>query len=96
IQREVDTVTGRISFLRAELEGLEDRLRRHRAALSPVRRVPLEILAEIFSNLFTDDLDFHSDDRDVVLQLGQVCRSWRQATLASHRLWAKVSVVYQE
>ncbi|KAF6761949.1 hypothetical protein DFP72DRAFT_1147765 [Ephemerocybe angulata] len=89
IQREVDTVTGRISFLRAELEGLEDRLRQHRAALSPVRRVPPEILAEIFSNLVTEDLD--SDGRDTVLDLGLVCRSWRQATLASHRLWASIS-----
>ncbi|KAF5334296.1 hypothetical protein D9611_014159 [Ephemerocybe angulata] len=90
IRSEVETITSRISVLRAELEGLENRLRQHHAALSPVRRVPPEIIAQIFSILVVGVLD--SGGRDGLLDLGLVCKSWRRAALSSHRLWAGVSV----
>ncbi|KAF5311672.1 hypothetical protein D9611_009540 [Ephemerocybe angulata] len=90
IQLEVDAIMSNMSFLQAQLQELEERLRVRRGALSSVRRVPPEILAEIFSNLVTEDLD--SEGRDTVLDLGLVCKSWRRATLGSHRLWAGISV----
>ncbi|KAF6748510.1 hypothetical protein DFP72DRAFT_789177, partial [Ephemerocybe angulata] len=85
LRNEVEKITSRISVLRAELEGLENRLRQHHSALSPVRRVPPEILAEIFSALVMGVQG--SEGRDGLLDLGLVCKGWRRAALSSHRLW---------
>ncbi|KAF5310319.1 hypothetical protein D9611_012074 [Ephemerocybe angulata] len=88
VQNALDSLTGRISTLRSQLERLEEQHRRHRAILSPVRRIPLEVLAEIFS-LVSEPIQFEYD-RETTIDLGLVCKSWRAATLLAHRLWKGV------
>ncbi|KAJ7753493.1 hypothetical protein B0H16DRAFT_1834570 [Mycena metata] len=58
----------------------------HRAVLSVLRRVPDEILLEIFQHLLTPtrELDSSSTAPWVV---GRVCRRWRIVALTSPRLW---------
>ncbi|KAF6748511.1 hypothetical protein DFP72DRAFT_1074130 [Ephemerocybe angulata] len=90
IRSEVEIIIGKISLLHAELQGLEEQLRERQGALSPVRRLPPEILAEIFSSSVEGILD--SEGRDALLDLGLVCKNWRRASLGSHRLWASISV----
>ncbi|KAF6742217.1 hypothetical protein DFP72DRAFT_939401 [Ephemerocybe angulata] len=90
IQGQVNTIMGRMSTLQAELQRLEEGLRLNRGALSFIRWLPPEILAEIFSDLVAGILDW--EGREVVLGLGLVCKSWRRATLSSHRLWTSISV----
>jgi hypothetical protein len=51
--------------------------------LAPIRRLPVEILAEIF--------DFYSScHKDLPLRLSWVCRSWRGVALAMPHIWSKV------
>ncbi|TEB19534.1 hypothetical protein FA13DRAFT_1744246 [Coprinellus micaceus] len=72
LQQGVESMLPRISQLRSELEFLEGKLRLYRLALSPTRRLPAEILTEIFT--FLDD--------KTLLKTSMVCRAWYSASAA--------------
>ncbi|KAF5310333.1 hypothetical protein D9611_012076 [Ephemerocybe angulata] len=85
VQNALDSLGGRISTLQSQLYRLEKQRRQHRAILSPVRRIPLEVLAEIFVLVAPGVKNIY--ERQTVIDLGLVCRSWRAATLVVHQLW---------
>jgi hypothetical protein len=72
LRQGVASMVPRISQLRSELEFLEEKLRLYQLALSPTRRLPAEILAEISAFL---------DDR-MLLKMSMVCRSLYSAFAA--------------
>ncbi|KAF5309587.1 hypothetical protein D9611_013946 [Ephemerocybe angulata] len=87
---EIPVVEGRICELEVELE-------RHRAILSPVRRVPREVLGHIFT--FLDPYEHEEKVRNAVgradfvsLPLSCVCKLWREATLVTHELWTGLKI----
>lgn len=71
-----------------ELEGqrttLEDQVSRTLAYLSPIRRLPIELLREIFVWSFEE----HACSAWV---LAAVCPSWRRLALKIPIIWSKVS-----
>ncbi|KAK1225810.1 hypothetical protein PQX77_011221 [Marasmius sp. AFHP31] len=68
--------------------------------LHPIRRLPPELLAEIFRIRIHNDVDLQwrgkfpgsLNTRKVPWVLGQVCRTWRLVVLSTPDLWAKVDV----
>ncbi|KAJ2914141.1 hypothetical protein MD484_g6261, partial [Candolleomyces efflorescens] len=88
-QLKVDDLTSQISDLRSQLTKLEDQLMSYRAVLSPIRRMPAEVLGQIFS-FFLPDLLQH-DARDNLVDLQLVCKSWRDAARLTHSLWGALS-----
>lgn len=62
---------------------LEDDLMKTRAYTSPIRRLPAEMLREVFSWVF-------ENDPRGPWGLSAVCRSWRATALAMPRLWSKI------
>ncbi|KAL1739955.1 hypothetical protein HDZ31DRAFT_22192, partial [Schizophyllum fasciatum] len=72
----------RMEDLRAQLTA---QIAVNRAVLAPVRRLPTEMLAEIFVAVAADDISFqnvHSCHSIV-----QTCSTWRTVALATPRLW---------
>ncbi|KAK7001433.1 hypothetical protein R3P38DRAFT_1795531 [Favolaschia claudopus] len=65
----------------------------HKALLSPVRRVPLEILSEIFMACLPTDRFCPMSATDAPVLLGHICSSWRALSLAIPQLWASLHVV---
>ncbi|KAJ7635719.1 hypothetical protein DFH06DRAFT_1003365, partial [Mycena polygramma] len=65
-----------------------DGVRQYRVVLSSARRVPLELLCEIFA------LTMSADDaaERPPWYLGQICRSWRLGALAWPSLWTSVNL----
>jgi hypothetical protein len=49
IQNEIDSLAQAIGKLQLQLNKLQSRMQNYRALLSPSRRIPLEILGEIFA-----------------------------------------------
>ncbi|KAJ7026473.1 hypothetical protein C8F04DRAFT_1268118 [Mycena alexandri] len=70
-------------------------IRLFRAIMSPIRRVPPEIIQEIFL-LLTPSLDLQYSPRDsnpipkvqIPWYLGHICRSWRDIALSLALLWS--------
>lgn len=65
------------------------------AVLSPIRRIPPEILIEIFQHCMDTSIasataSIHSPSEAPVL-LGQICRSWRTISQNAPRLWDRIA-----
>ncbi|KAJ2914148.1 hypothetical protein MD484_g6268, partial [Candolleomyces efflorescens] len=88
-QLQADNITSQISQLHSRLAELEDQLRPYRSVLSPLRKMPAEILGEIFLFFLPDHLELDARDRLINIQL--VCKSWRDAARLTHRLWSALS-----
>ncbi|KAF8211916.1 hypothetical protein K438DRAFT_1218761 [Mycena galopus ATCC 62051] len=82
--------------LRTDLEYTRRFIKLHRALISPWRRLPVEILSDIF--LLTlearniDEDDVWMDDREGTLLLCQICSAWRAVALRTPALWNTLSI----
>ncbi|KAJ3546452.1 hypothetical protein NMY22_g2045 [Coprinellus aureogranulatus] len=77
----------------AQLSNLGAQLRKHEAILSPVRRLPAEILGRIFyfasagESGYTDE-----EDRDALLMFCLVCKTWNEAAQVKSELWGQLRI----
>lgn len=72
-----------IKQLQCEREALEDKIARARAYMSPIRRLPNELLRHIFIMNF-------DEYPCCAWILSSVCSQWRRLVLSMPRLWSKV------
>lgn len=82
------------SFLAPYLGDLADALERvsyHKCLLSPIRRVPVEILQSIFLACLPEGF-VEADPYAAPLLLCQICKYWRDVALALPLLWASFKV----
>ncbi|KAE9407291.1 hypothetical protein BT96DRAFT_153060 [Gymnopus androsaceus JB14] len=91
LQKEIPFLEATLTRRRAELLQAQEVIRQHKLALSPVRRLPTELLVEIFLHVLG------SEDSEDVLELSrglwplsQVCGSWRSAILDHTPFWTTV------
>ncbi|KAJ6584667.1 hypothetical protein B0H19DRAFT_1106000 [Mycena capillaripes] len=84
--------------LRAELDHTRRSIKFHRALISPWRRLPVEIMAEIFLfalevTIQPDDADNSwNDDREGTLLLCKICSNWRSIAINTSALWNVLSI----
>ncbi|KAJ7677089.1 hypothetical protein DFH06DRAFT_1034442, partial [Mycena polygramma] len=91
-QEQLQVVDSQITDLEATLAQLvqkrtqiAERVRQHRAIVSPVRRTPPELLGDIFALML-------SSRKHLPSYFGQICRSWRLAALAYPLLWSSITL----
>ena len=100
IKSTVESVENEIMRLRRSLTELEnyrgqlyESITRHQAILSPIRKLPAEILAEIFLHA-ADDSNVvwprKNGEVETPLLLGKICSYWRTLTHALPQLWSKI------
>ncbi|KAJ6573521.1 hypothetical protein DFH09DRAFT_1152034 [Mycena vulgaris] len=89
-----------IADLREALEKLADERERlcayvdaHKALISPVRRLPLDIIHEIFIACIPTHRNCVMSAVEAPVLLGRICSSWRTISLSTPRLWSKLHVV---
>ncbi|KAH9943142.1 uncharacterized protein BXZ73DRAFT_97196 [Epithele typhae] len=82
----VDQRQAAIRGLEHNLATLEDRVALTRAYVSPIRRLPREILVQIFLAVF-DDCSWSP------WILSAVCTLWRRLALSIPKLWSKIRLV---
>jgi hypothetical protein len=100
ISSTVESVENEIMRLRRSLTELEDyrgrlyeSITRHQATLSPVRKLPPEILAEIFLHAADGSSMVWPREKGEVempLLLGRICSYWRAVSHALPLLWSKI------
>ncbi|KAG7085374.1 hypothetical protein E1B28_002937 [Marasmius oreades] len=103
---ELDCRVGIAKKLREERSCLERRIRERESWLAGIRRLPVEILTEIFSifcsmydhalaiyNLDDEDRDkYYTVVSDPTLALSQVSHHWRQVAVSCPHLWSSIDV----
>ncbi|KAF7324112.1 D-ser-dehydrat domain-containing protein [Mycena kentingensis (nom. inval.)] len=72
-----------IAEMNREVAGLRESILHLRAYLAPIRRLPGDVLSELFFWCFEDHVC-------VGWVLAQVCATWRRQALAMPRLWTKI------
>ncbi|KAJ7457854.1 hypothetical protein FB451DRAFT_589538 [Mycena latifolia] len=65
----------------------------HQALLSPVRRLPLDIIQEIFVACLPMYRNCAMSAMEAPVLLGRICSSWRTISLSTPRLWSKLHIV---
>lgn len=80
---EIDQVNKSLASLRDNHAALQRLSNEYRNVFNPTRRLPVEILGEIFIHL-----QEMLGGRSIVPT--QVCRQWREIAIATHRLWRHI------
>ncbi|KAJ7094310.1 hypothetical protein C8R44DRAFT_561217, partial [Mycena epipterygia] len=75
-----------VHLLQQERAELEEFVKRHRGVVSTMRRLPSEILSEIFARCADPPSRFNPRN-SMPLRIIQVCSRWRTVALASPSLW---------
>ncbi|KAG7451303.1 uncharacterized protein BT62DRAFT_926978 [Guyanagaster necrorhizus] len=88
---ELELCRQTVQRLQNEEDSVQVSLDSQRSALSPIRRLPLEILSEIFK-LCLPGSYIIPKSRSAPLLLTQVCGSWRRLALSIPQLWSSISV----
>lgn len=94
VQLNRDIISAEIAL--AEMKKRYHQLRTHRqvhaALLTPMRRLPVELLAAIFEACLPDRPDRNLRDP---LTLAGVCRRWRIVAVSTGRLWSRMEIYLQ-
>ncbi|KIM41000.1 hypothetical protein M413DRAFT_37267, partial [Hebeloma cylindrosporum] len=67
-----------------------DFINTYNVILSPIRRIPTDILHEIFSYCPTTHRNPVMSTKEAPLILTQICRSWRSVALSCPCIWARI------
>ncbi|KAJ7022722.1 hypothetical protein C8F04DRAFT_1137129 [Mycena alexandri] len=65
----------------------------HKALLSPLRRLPLDIIQEIFLACIPTHRNCVMSASEAPVLLGRICSSWRAIALSTPRLWSRLHIV---
>ncbi|KAK0222572.1 hypothetical protein EDD85DRAFT_260118 [Armillaria nabsnona] len=95
LNSEMERVRSLMGEIEKKRELLQTRIKRYTALISPVRRLPPEILAEIFGWVL------ESNHWPLFLKLnkgpwllGRICSQWRHVINSTPRLWTTFRIVY--
>ncbi|KAJ7196856.1 hypothetical protein GGX14DRAFT_319293, partial [Mycena pura] len=83
---DISRLQDAINRLPAQLEALQSFVERHRGVASVVRRLPNEILFEIFMHSLNTKLPLFNS-KNALSNIIRVCARWRAVALASPSLW---------
>ncbi|KAF7291405.1 F-box domain-containing protein [Mycena indigotica] len=94
---ELDAETARLRNLLntvvLERNHLQDFVDAHKALVSPMRRVPEDILRLVFLKTLPEDRGAAMHPSEGPLLLSRVCRYWRDLALATPQLWSSIHIV---
>ncbi|KAJ7134884.1 hypothetical protein C8R44DRAFT_437146 [Mycena epipterygia] len=86
MQKAIDKLTAERDALAVYVDG-------HKALISPVRQLPVDIIQEIFTACIPTHRNCVMSASEAPVLLGRICSSWRTLSLSTPRLWARLHVV---
>jgi hypothetical protein len=81
-----------VDNLTRERDTLNEYIRDHRALISGARRVPRDVLEEVFVLCLPADQNAKMRTYESPVLLGRICSAWREVSLTSPRLWSSLHV----
>ncbi|KAJ7806925.1 hypothetical protein B0H14DRAFT_3765410, partial [Mycena olivaceomarginata] len=99
----INSVQNELNRLSSERRTLASYTDGCRSALSPIRRVPVEVLVEIFDLCLPEGMYQLSEDTTPeeevdrlsgwhLLQLAQVCSLWHYTAMGTPKLWSTIAI----
>ncbi|KAK1221099.1 hypothetical protein PQX77_016146 [Marasmius sp. AFHP31] len=95
-QVEMNRLQSAMYRLENRRNGLKKTMERCRSLLSPVHRLPAEVLALIFSFCSEAPGLVHPSCCPVALQVVRVCGRWRDVGLGTPSLWSSIGITFQD
>ncbi|TFK36661.1 hypothetical protein BDQ12DRAFT_713938 [Crucibulum laeve] len=89
---EVNLCQERLHHLMHQRDEAQDILEAHKAVLSPIRKIPTEVLAEVFVHCITNERFISPSLTSPPLLLTSICSTWRNIALTTPGLWASILV----
>ena len=89
---EIGRVQETLDELKRQRDELVQLIDQYHALTSPIRRIPREILQEIFINCLPADRPAVMSECEAPLLIGRVCSSWRSISQSTPELWTSVHV----
>ncbi|KAI5834701.1 hypothetical protein K523DRAFT_293160 [Schizophyllum commune Tattone D] len=93
-QEEVQKMSNALAILKRMEGELREVVARHRTYLAPIRRLPVELLVEIFSwscsprrGILYEDTSPAGPFRFTALDISSVCKLWRDVMYSNPRIW---------
>lgn len=82
---EIDTEMDRLRSAKLELQRVQDQ---HKSVISPMRRVPGELIAKIMEHVMPEyDRETPTQNTRAACVLASVCSRWRDTAIATPQLW---------
>ncbi|KAK6977597.1 hypothetical protein R3P38DRAFT_3123741 [Favolaschia claudopus] len=92
LDEEISQLQKSIEKLTEKRKTLSGYIEEHRALISPIRRIPQDVLSEIFFACLPTHRNCVMTTSEAPLLLGRVCSSWRTLSLSTPRLWASLHI----
>ncbi|KAJ7252099.1 hypothetical protein B0H12DRAFT_966255, partial [Mycena haematopus] len=84
---EIAVIRKALDTLTEEHDTIADYVAAHKALLSPVRRLPLDVIEGIFIACLPTHRNCVMSATEAPVILGRICSSWRTISLSTPRLW---------
>ncbi|KAJ7677611.1 hypothetical protein B0H17DRAFT_944665, partial [Mycena rosella] len=84
---EITDLQAALDSLREERGRIEAYVDAHKALISPARRLPFDIIQEIFLACIPAHRNCAMSSSEAPVLLGRICSSWRTISLSTPRLW---------
>ncbi|KAJ7498086.1 hypothetical protein B0H11DRAFT_1998626 [Mycena galericulata] len=96
LDEEISRLKGQLQQLEQERAALFDYHRQNTAILSPLRRIPPEVLREIFSWTLSPNLDEVTNVEAGPWVLTHINRRWRAIAISTSSLWSQIYIDYSK
>ncbi|KIM43886.1 hypothetical protein M413DRAFT_25406 [Hebeloma cylindrosporum] len=80
------------SSLLEQRQALLDEIEGYRSLISPARRLPVDVLQEVFLHTLPTDYNAVMDSHECPIFLTQICRGWRSIALSTPLLWSSIHI----
>ncbi|TFK42086.1 hypothetical protein BDQ12DRAFT_352931 [Crucibulum laeve] len=92
LDEEIQRVQGLLNDLLLNRDTLQETLKAHEALISIPRRLPQDILQEIFLRCLPTDTNAVMNCKEAPLLLGRICSNWRTIVYATPQLWSSIHI----
>ncbi|KAF8201145.1 hypothetical protein K438DRAFT_1821463 [Mycena galopus ATCC 62051] len=90
---EIEVLKKALDKLTEERDTLKGYVDAHRALMSPIRRLPLDTIEDIFMACLPAHRNCVMSAQEAPVLLGRICSSWRAISLSQPQLWSRLHIV---
>ncbi|PPR02633.1 hypothetical protein CVT24_002118 [Panaeolus cyanescens] len=89
-ERNVFLLSLVLARVKLQRDALAENMRSYSPILSPIRRIPPDVLGEIFYQCLSTHRNPIMHSSEAPLLLTRVCRSWRSIAYSTPKLWSRL------